>query len=385
MESLSETVPVILTAARGYMQPVVGILMAQIGTSRSETELVLFTSVSTAISVFVVLLVSKLLFRTPAKRADACCVTEFVQKRRATNLGPSIPASPEAAPAQHSHAIDTFLHEVHHQLAAIQREIQTLKQEREVIDHELIETSTQILQTIGATMLPLEDEPILDSPKIVKPVPSRPVVERPVIDVTPAKQPQPVQVPQMRQPVMASAPSSGSPISRPIEQPSQPIPQVPVVKPSVVPPAAMPKVAPSIPAVNAPVAAPAQPALTPQVRAPVSAPVTAPIAAPVPVRAPVNVASAGDSSPRQVASKPAVPQPVAAAQAQEPPSAPALPAQIPKAAPAQAAPKMSALAMARMKREQEQTEAKSAAPPPAASNPFGKPKPGPFGAVPLVK
>jgi hypothetical protein len=383
--SVEEVFRDLLKSGKAYLEPLVVEVSEKAGIPQGESQLLftytLIPVVSTLVLIVMVQGIFSLLFRRRTKREELCCVTKFVQQRKAQS-SISIPSSMPVASSggSSSGAVEHFLRDIQHQLVQIQRELQNLKQEREVIDNELIETSTQILQTIGAQLNGMEEDyEIQETPVVVKPQPSRIVIS----ERRPPDSPQEVvHVPKAvglpkQQPV---ANTVASPASRPAQvNPPQPIQQNaqrPVVQISRDPsPASKPAVTP-IQKDPSPVAKPVYKA--PRDPSPASRPTVAQVPAQPPViRAPVQLPVPQQRTPRArspVSSEPksptGMPQPVP---------------QIPPVndAPTKAAPKMSALAAARLKREQEMADAKVGTPssaPVGATNPFVKPKPGPFGA-----
>lgn len=276
-------------------------------------------------SLVLSILVSFALLNRSSPEPEHCCVTKLMQNRKASKIiaDGGIPSSFDGGGGPTN--LDAFIRDVQDQLASIRNEIQILKHEREIVDNELIETSTQILQSIGATFGSLEEEETeLELPKIVKPIPNRPNVARPVIDLTPAKQKSPVLAMQPDSPVINQMPIS----TNKALVSTSPVSQVPqaFAKPALVPSAPQSKAAPARMPETSPVAQPKQPART--------------------LPEPPNLT--------------------------EPPL--------------KAAPKMSAIAAARLKREQDLAEAKASPPAPVgATNPFGKPKSGPFGGTNIAK
>jgi hypothetical protein len=316
-----------LSSARLLLQPIAAALSQLLGSTHADTELILISS-------FITLLLSVFFLSTLPRSgrvvSEPCCVTKLMQKRKAAKLpGEQIPSSIAGSPA--SPNLEAFIRDVQQQLVSIRNEIQSLKSEREIVDHELIETSTQILQTIGATFGPVleENDTELELPKIVKPIPNRPNVERPVIELTPAKHQSPLINPSIQHdsPVTQKSTSLVKPLILP-----NPEPRAPQSKAPVVPAASQPK-------------------------------------------APSQVNAAPTQQP-----KPVVPVPNSAPASIKPEPAPAQVNPAPKVAP-----KMSAIAAARLKREQELSESKAPPAQPGATNPFGKPKPGPFGGPALAK
>jgi hypothetical protein len=337
-----------------YIEPVLLLLQQRLGLSQSETFVVLYTI---GALVLVHMTISLLFPGKPSK--PECCISKFVQQRKAAAGPISIPASSGGGRSG-----DLSLGEIHQQLTNIFNELQQLRQEREVVDHELIETSTQILQAIGASFVPIEDEDsedlILDeSPPIVKPVATRGPVQMPSPKVVPVELPKaPTAVPAVQPrpiPVVQSSQGSMEPRSAPV---------APAVAATV--PAIQPRPQPAMQT------SPARPITS--VQAPAAAPV-----APAPAPAPGSAGPSPISRAEPDATIKQNPIPTG------PPAVkPAIPTNTPPSEPAQTSgPKMSALAMARLKREQELSEAKSAPPAlqnPSVGNPFSKPKPAPFGA-----
>ena len=250
-----------------------------------------------------------------------------------------------------------------------------------MVDQELIETSTQILQAIGATFVPMEDGedevPIIE-PVIVKPVPTRPQPDRPMIAVSPLVKPaaaeSPKRQPIVEQPLLRAEQVHQQQPLQPVAASTEPVAQQPVFVPKApVTPVQVPKAEP----VPVPAREPMQPAFVPKAQ-------VAPVHVPKPVEPVQPSALPRDNSP---ANNPVpAPVPKAAPQPIGPPAAkPA--ASVPQPAPPAGPPKMSALAMARLKREQEQQvegKAGTQVPAPALSvgNPFGKPQASPFGDRP---
>lgn len=340
-----------IVQVRNQLSPLVSLVGSYTKLSDRENELLLVSVVCTLVTVLFGSLFLRIVFPSKVARPE-CCVTKYMQQRKGGSV--SIPSSMNGTA---SHMSD--LKEIQHQLCIIHSEIQKLKHEREVIDHELIETSTQILQAIGNTfvsMEEMEDDVIDNPPPIVKPVPSRPLAEKPTVILTPAKAAKEEQS-MPTQPVL-------------VEQPKQ----VPVGKQ---PPAVLPatKTQPVV-EVKAPVVV-AKPASV-QGSSPLGA--DAPLRKVVPKPASVQASSPVGMQPKQAPV--AAPPPVESRTPSEPSAAEIPPSQ----SVAQGPPKLSALAMARLKREQEQADAKTTQPQQAnPSNPFAKAKPGPFGAGPFAK
>ena len=336
-----------------YWQSAVGVASQYFQRSEAETELVLATACITLTTMLVLSLVSRLLTRS-WKEKPACCVTEFMQQRKAKMVGvPSIPSGSGAGPDP------AFMTEVHHQLSLIHKEILNLKHERELVDNELIETSTQILQTIGASFgagdemgisrddFSPETIPNMELPAVVhKPIPHRPAVQ-------PASHQQPLHVVQ---PVHPVDPTRVAPLSRGIHDGS---------------PNSTRSLGTSGPRPRSPQSATSMNGLHPPAHEVARPAVVQPSAHAVnPIRAPHQLSPQASS----FAQVPAAPQMIQSQPAPIPHSAP------PKAA----APKMSAIAAARIKREAEQAENTPAGPaaPVGSTNPFGKARSAPFGASP---
>jgi hypothetical protein len=330
-----------------YTQPVVKLVSGHLGTSHKEAELVVISTLWTIAAMLVVSLVSKILFPSKPSRLE-CCMGKFMEDRKAvggtgSSIQPNVSGGGSGVP-------DGFLRDIQHQLTVIQNEIQQIKQEREVVDQELIETSTQILQALGTSMMPIDGESenfdlIDESPPVIKPVPNRPLAEKPTLILTPNK------------PVTASEEDRYMPPTQPVlaDQPArQPVvPQRAHPEPLAKAKVSMPVVVSGIEAKLAP-AAPVVTAKPPSVAS------SSPASRVDPKQASVAAAAAPPSLPQTAAPPPSQPGP----------------------------PKLSALAMARMKREQEQADTKSGQVPqlaPGTSYPFSKAKPGPFGTVPPVK
>ena len=164
--------------AQPYWRSALGAASGYSGRSESDVELVLFTVMTTLVTLFVLRLTPRI-FRRGAKK-HACCAKEFVEQRKGGEG--SIPSGSNDA---------ALIAEVQAQLVTIHKEIMNLKHEREVIDTELIETSTQILQTLGASFLAGTNEsrddfsPAADVPKmelpVHKPVPQRTIQQNPIV------------------------------------------------------------------------------------------------------------------------------------------------------------------------------------------------------------
>ena len=374
-----------------------------LGRPDSDIELMILTCSFTLVVVFAVQSLVSLLAPKREEKED-CCISKFVRERRAKSAGEAsiVSGNPEGE--------EGFAREVRNHLISIQRELHELKREREIMDAELMETSTQILQTIGVTLMAQDDEinrEYAGSPDFVPivnvPI-HKPVVQR-VSDVSPSssvRSQSAQQVPPVQQPAMVA------PAAQRIVGSQQP----PIVQPVV----RAPVQAPVQPPVQAPVQPPAQAPVQPRVQAPVQPPVQTPVQlpaltqvqpshqldrSPVSPKSPVlmvtcapvqqisNAAPSAANPLRVVPTIPMqppvqVPQPRSHSSSPVSNGGPALSAAPPQPAPSKAAaPKMSALAAARLKREQEMTEAKAASavlPACASTNPFGA-KPGPFGAV----
>lgn len=410
-----EKVTEALATGREYLGPLVHKVSEFSGKSTGESELLLLSVVGTALITVITLLLAHTIVspRSAKPQEDVCCATKFAQQRKAQTVGPSIPAS-SGGGASHSHSqsVDQMMREIQHQLMAIHREIQALKQEREVIDNELIETSTQILQTIGAQLNSVEGyeqdvQELVEPPVVMKPVPSRVQVPqklnspRTLVPRSPLVQPAPAPQPQMRQTQVPQI----APV-KPVSAPIQPSVQVPVQLPAALQTDASPSSnssRPPVASIVSPVQRPAVPAvqatrdvspashsvMRPQIQPPAvqraqTPPTQHTVKAPV---APPEVQAHTSPAARAPLLPPPPLEPVQSSSPAAKPAAP--PAFVPPLSmdgPAKAAPKMSALAAARLKREQEMAEAKAVpagGAPSAATNPFGKPKQGPFGAAPL--
>ena len=393
-----------------FVEPAVLAVQHQLGLSRPQTELMLLS----IIAVILVHAVASVLF--PSKPAKPeCCISKFIQQRKAVGGPVSIPPNMGSGNGGDS----ALLAEIHQQLAHIHNEIQQLKNEREIVDHELIETSTQILQAIGASFVPIEDEEdsefIAESPAaIIKPVPTRP------LPVNPAGAPNamhaaPINPVAQSEPTMVRAPAPLAAVRTPVMAQSDPAsirgpaPVASIDSASMRGPAPVASVRTPVnpqsdsatmrgPAPVASVRTPVNPqsdqatmrgpAPVASVRTPVNPQSdSATLRGPAPVasvRTPVN------SQPDSALVRTPVQDPVQASavnQGQDSgrgeldavAKAPiAVTTSTPPSEPVTAAPKMSALAMARMKREQEMSEAAKPAAP-AVGNPFSKPKSGPFG------
>ena len=349
-----------------FVEPAVLAVQHQLGLSRPQTELMLLS----IIAVILVHAVASVLF--PSKPAKPeCCISKFIQQRKAVGGPVSIPPNMGSGNGGDS----ALLAEIHQQLAHIHNEIQQLKNEREIVDHELIETSTQILQAIGASFVPIEDEEdsefIAESPAaIIKPVPTRP------LPVNPAGAPNamhaaPINPVAQSEPTMVRAPAPLAAVRTPVMAQSDPA--------SIRGPAPVASIDSASMRGPAPVASVRTPVNPQSDSATLRGP--APVAS---VRTPVN------SQPDSALVRTPVQDPVQASavnQGQDSgrgeldavAKAPiAVTTSTPPSEPVTAAPKMSALAMARMKREQEMSEAAKPAAP-AVGNPFSKPKSGPFG------
>lgn len=329
---------------KAYSQPVVKLVAGNLGTSPKEAELIVLSTLWTVAAMLVVSLLSKILFPSKPPRSE-CCVGKFIEDRKAVG-GTSSPIQPNVSGG--SGVPDGFLRDIQHQLTLIQNEIQQLKQEREVVDQELIETSTQILQALGTSMIGIDGEGenydlIDESPPVIKPVPNRPLAEKPTLILTPNKpipEPEEVRTMPATQPVLAEQSARQTVVPQRVHPESVAKPKVSI---PIVQPAMEGKIAPVVPVVAA---------------KPPSVASSSPASRVEPKHAPVAAAPPASSAPQNAAPPPSQTGP----------------------------PKLSALAMARLKREQEQAEHKSSqlpAPQSAAgmSNPFSKAKPGPFAPV----
>ena len=352
--------------ARGraeILTPAVSGLSQHLAQPEKDVELVLITIGSTIVIMWLVGLVGSTLFGSGNSRsAPACCVTRFFEQRRAKRAGiVQIPSGTGGSEqTSDNSAVLGFLQELYGQLGAIQKEISILKYERELMDAELIETSTQILQTLGASFIGAMpgDESLISRDGSIGTTPdssTRRKIElpTPLMHKPQVVRPEPVH-PQPRSPKAASH----------------------VVLPPKSPRAAsMPQGAPSAPGVKAP-----------QPRSPISAPVAHTAQAAPTVVVPPKAFPKSDSSPVN-APVHVHPKPVP----QQPPShSPKTHTSVPPPAQPKAEPKLSALAAARLKREAELNAAKAptnaAVPQPtiAATNPFaakakqGAPPSGPF-------
>lgn len=270
MEYVDQLVP--------YWKLGLGHASAQLQRTESEIELVLITVLTTLLTMFVLRLAGRL-FKIPKKK---CCAKEFAEQRKA-----------DPVPPNNDNAI---IGEIQSQLVLIHREIINLRHERELVDNELIETSTQILQSICASFGQQDEFSVDNVPQIELPKP----------------------VPQRMQPKMMQSPAVTAPSYSPVSE--QRIDSSMQSFPNPSPPAKQ-----ASPPNGSPVHT--QPAAFGQ----------------IPNRSPVNQ--------------------------QGPP-----PAKV-------AAPKMSAIAAARMKREAELAENGATAAPVGSTNPFGKPRAAPFGAT----
>jgi len=167
---------------------------------QSRPVVILSTSI---LGLFVLWLLSR--FRAVRSRSSygpRCCCSKLVSSRKPTT------SSGTAAAA--AAAIDpNTVQALRHQIYMIHTELVKLKSEREAVDNELIETSTQILQSLGdqihRTTTPGADEPISSS-QVLRDLTSDdlqntqrvlpPVVEQPVpIPQTVRVQPAPSQPP----------------------------------------------------------------------------------------------------------------------------------------------------------------------------------------------
>lgn len=361
--------------ARGQAEiwiPAVSGLSQHLAQPEKDVELVLITVGSTIVIMWLVGLVGNTLFGSGNSRsAPACCVTRFCEQRRAKRAGiVQIPAGTGGSEqTSDNSAVLGFLQELYGQLGAIQKEISILKHERELMDAELIETSTQILQTLGASFIGAMpgDESLISRDGSIGTTPdssTRRKIElpTPLMHKPQVVRPEPVH-PQPRSPKAASH------VVLPQPQPKSPRA------------ASMSQVAPSAPAVKAP-----------QPRSPISAPVAHTSQAAPTVVVPPKAFPKSDSSP---VNAPVLvhPKPIP----QQPPShSPKAHASSPPPGQPKVEPKLSALAAARLKREAELNAAKAPtnAPVPqqtvAATNPFaakakqGAPPSGPFQRLPLT-
>jgi len=332
--------------ARGHAEvwrPAIVGISQHLAQAERDVELVLTTMLTT---VMIVWLLGNLFGSGKSKSSPTCCVTKFFEQRRAKRSGiVTIPSGTGGGGDQaDNNAVVSFLQELYNQLGSIQKEISILKHERELMDAELIETSTQILQTLGASFIGAMpgDESLIS-----------------------------------RDGSLGNTPDSMT--RRKIELPTPLMHQPKIVRPEPVhpaqprsPKAAPTNLAPSIP--KSPKGAGVPVVKGPQPKSPIAAHATTSTAVAAPKAFPKSDNSPV-SAPVHVPPKPAPPQPRAYSP-EIPPSAtvPAMP---------KAEPKMSALAAARLKREAEMNAAKATptatAPQPslAATNPFAaKAKPG---------
>ena len=323
-------------AHAGVWQPVVASISQHLAQTERDVELILITMGSTIVISW---LLGQLFGSGKSSDSAACCVTKFFEHRRAKRAGlVTIPAGTSGGEqAADNSAVAGFLQELYGQLGSIQKEISILKHERELMDAELIETSTQILQTLGASFIGAMpgDESLISRDGSMGTTPDSvtrrkielptPLMHKPLI-----VKPEPVHPAQPRSP-------KAIPTAVIQSQPKSPKgPTVPIVK---MPQPRSPTVAPTVPVAG------------------VSAPKAFPKSDSSPVNAPVHAPP-----------KPAPPQPRM--------QSPGIPENAPIPSLPKAEPKMSALAAARLKREAEMNAAKATAPvnvpqpSMAATNPF---------------
>jgi hypothetical protein len=360
-----------LQHVRLHLEPAIGFVASKLGLSRPDSELILYT----VLTVLLLQLLTSIFFPSRPEK-PVCCISKFVQQRKSTSGPISIPPNMSGGSASSGGVSDSVMNELRQLLSQIHGELQQMRQEREVVEQELIETSTQILQAIGASLVPMEDDEgdLVDpSPPIVKPVPTRPAPDRPIIADSPVVK------------SVSERPAVQLQTDSPVVIQREPVHSAPVKLPLVAPTA---PVAPSVVSVGS--SSPAS-GLTATAKIPVktapavpSVPQSKPAQTPVRVPQPVEPKVAPvDPSPASGRMEPAaVPKQVPVAVA--PPVAKAPTADVePAEAPSTGPPKMSALALARMKREQELAQAKTGqapVPQPGVGNPFSKPASGPFAA-----
>jgi len=141
-----------------------------------------------------------------------CCCAKLVNNRKPTSIG----SLDNNTGGSSSGSDPQLIHAIRSQLRSVHEELVRLKQERDIVDSELIETSTQILQSIGEQIRygsPPPDEGTLTSSQLIRELedtPARVMVPKPSAPVTRPVPTQPVtQAPAVHQ---ASAPAGPRPV-----------------------------------------------------------------------------------------------------------------------------------------------------------------------------
>lgn len=353
MVATTSSIDDLLTRCRqDIWRPAILLITEQVGgENERDVELVFASILMTVVVLWIVrFFVFGIVFgSTKSRSASVCCVTKFFEIRRVKRAGiVSIPAGQNSGGdgSGDNTAVAGFMHEMYNQLSAIQKEISILKHERELMDAELIETSTQILQTLGASFIGAMpgDESLISRDGSIGTTPDS--MTRRKIEL-----PTPIMVkPQIArsEPVHAQpkSPKAAVPVIRPepihVQPPKSPTAATQVIRPE--PKHALPR-----------------------------SPKAAIVASSIPVNLP-KAFPKSDTSPVNAQSKD-VPPPTAI-NAPVVKAAPPTMASTPNPSAPKAEPKMSALAMARLKREAEMNAAKSSPvatvpqPTTAATNPF---------------
>ena len=260
------TIDRLLADGQEYVwRPTVALLSVHLTQPERDVELMLVGIVSTCVALFFLNLVIGSLFGSRQSTAySVCCVTKFFEQRRAKRAGiVTIPAGSGGQQGEGG-AVGAFMQELYGQLASIQKELSILKHERELMDAELIETSTQILQTLGAPFIGAfpGDESLISRDgsmgttpestrrKIELPTPviHKPQVVRPDPIVPQPKSPKHTNVEPMHNvvPIVVAAPKAFpkqdiSPVNAPVHAPIKPQPVQPTMnQPETKPQATVP-------------------------------------------------------------------------------------------------------------------------------------------------
>ena len=335
---------------------------------------------SAIIGLAVLLLFSARRGRRARVHSGKCCCTQLLQQRRSTKLPDS---SGESAPGHHQQSgiVSHAIQDVRQQLYRIQHDLDQLRQERDVIDHELIDSSTRILLSIGEQMRQQTPPPQIDSELRHGAVSAGEMLrelqtfnESPSIMSSDRKASQVHQLDSSLPSLSATQQSMAVPVMAPLS-PQPPAVHVPSPHRGHQPAPHHVQQAPNHSERTSPRSPPHAAPRGPSPTGPLP-----PVAHPVSQHPHTHASHAHPAHHGHVAHPNAAQQtgPGLQSPAQPKPQSQVHSPRSPVNGPAKAAPKMSALAAARLKREQ--ADGAPAAPPPAVGNPFGKPKSGPFGA-----